>query len=108
MHTACGIGVGVSIEPPCSARRGPVDDPFTDVLNLNLLKDVDTEEAEGEENGFDDLVIPSEYKDLVEALVKNHSRGTRPTSGEAEKDHLVKDHQVDLVKGKGNHPVVVT
>ena len=85
------------MKSPCSVCRAPAYNSSTDILDLDLLKDVDSDEADSEENCFNDLVIPSEYKDLVEALVKNHSRGTRPTSGEAEKEH-----QVDLVKGKGN------
>lgn len=103
MPTAYGIGVGVSMKPHYSEHRAPTDGSSTDVLNLNLLRDVDIDEVESEEHGFAELVIPPEYKDLVEALVKNHSRGTRPTSGEAEKDH-----QVDLVKGKGNLRVPIT
>ena len=79
-----------------------VSDPVADVLNLDLLKDVDSDEAGLEENGFKDLVIPLDYKDIVEALVQNHSRGTRPTSGEAEKEQ-----QLDLVKGKGSVLIVI-
>lgn len=76
--------------------RSSMSDYGADVLNLELLKDLESDEAGSEDNGFNDLVIPYDYKDIVEALVKNHSRGTRPTSGEAEKEQ-----QVDLVKGKG-------
>lgn len=103
MPTACEIGDGVSMKPLYTERRAPTNSPPTDILNLNLLRDINTDEVEGEETGFADLVIPPDYKDLVEALVRNHSRGTRPTSGEAEKDH-----QVDVVKGKGNLRLRIT
>ena len=86
-----------------SIFEAPVSDRLTDVLNLDLLKDVGSDESGLEETGFKDLVIPLDYKDIVEALVKNHSRGTRPTSGEAEKNQ-----QVDLVKGKGSFLIPIT
>lgn len=47
--------------------------------------------------GFNSLVLPKGHRDLVEALVQTHSRGPRPTSGSIHD----RDHEVDLVRGKG-------
>lgn len=61
-------------------------------LSIGLVKDLPVKQ-----DGFDQLVLPEGHKDLVLALVETHSRGSRPASGPAQE----KDHQVDLVKGKG-------
>ena len=65
-------------------------------LSISLVKDLPIKQ-----DGFDLLVLPEGYKDLVRALIKTHSRGSRPASGPVEKDH-----QVDLVKGKGKGLII--
>ena len=54
------------------------------------------------QDGFDELVFPPRHKSLVRALVKAHSRSSRPASGPTEKI----DHQVDLIEGKGKGLVI--
>ena len=62
-------------------------------LNVTLMKDVPSRKE-----GFNSLVLPEGHRDLVEALVQTHSRGSRPTTGMIHD----KGHEVDLVRGKGN------
>lgn len=68
-------------------------------LSIGLVKDLPKKQ-----DGFEQLVLPDQHKDLVRALVKTHSRGSRPASGPTE----VKEHQVDLVKGKGKGLIIRT
>lgn len=54
---------------------------------------------------FDDLVLQSDHKQLVQSLVKTHSTGTKPTSdsiGVSENDH-----REDLVRGKGKGVIIL-
>ncbi|KAL8809082.1 MAG: hypothetical protein Q9200_003734 [Gallowayella weberi] len=67
-------------------------------LSIRLVKDLPMKQ-----DGFDQLVLPDGHKDLVRALVKTHSRGARPASRPIEE----KDHQVDLVKGKGKGLIIL-
>ena len=52
----------------------------------------DTDDA-----GFNDLVIPEEYKKAVKALVKNHALGSRNANS----------HHVDLIRGKGKGLIIL-
>ncbi|KAL8893492.1 MAG: hypothetical protein Q9192_005208, partial [Flavoplaca navasiana] len=67
-------------------------------LNIRLVKDLPIKQ-----DGFDQLVLPPGHKELVRALVKTHSRGSPPASGLEEE----KEHQVDLVKGKGKGLIIL-
>ncbi|KAL8841967.1 MAG: hypothetical protein Q9176_002904 [Flavoplaca citrina] len=67
-------------------------------LSIRLVKDLPIKQ-----DGFEQLVLPRGHKELVRALVKTHSRGSRPASGLAEE----KEHQVDLVKGKGKGLIIL-
>lgn len=66
-------------------------------LSIHLVRDLPIKQ-----DGFDQLVLPEGHKDLVRALVKTHSRGSRPAYGPVERDH-----QVDLVKGKGKGLIIL-
>lgn len=66
-------------------------------LSIRLVRDLPSKQ-----DGFDQLVLPPGHKDLVRALVKTHSRGSQPASGPAKE----KEHQVDLVKGKGKGLII--
>lgn len=53
-----------------------------------------TEVAElGDEDGFDQLVLPSGHKDMVKSLIRQHLRDkkTKPADND----------QIDIVRGKG-------
>ena len=63
-------------------------------LNIDRVEDIKT----SAHNGFDDLVLPGDHKRIMQALVKHHTRGSRPTSG---KDRAATDLSMDLVRGKG-------
>ncbi len=60
-------------------------------FKIHLIRDIPKKT-----DGFEQLVLPPGHKELVRALVKTHDRV--PEHGG--KDY--EEHQVDLVKGKGN------
>lgn len=68
-------------------------------LNIDLVEDIEPNSA----NGFDDLVLPGDHKRIMQALVKNHNRGTRPT---LENDEF-SDFSMDLVRGKGKGLIIL-
>ena len=51
---------------------------------------------------FDDLVIPPQYKQVVMALVANHSRGSTPIDSDASASR-----QIDLIRGKGKGLIIL-
>jgi signal recognition particle GTPase len=54
---------------------------------------------------FEQLVLPQGHKDIVEALVKTHSRGDRPVrDAVGDEDN---DHREDLVRGKGKGVILL-
>ncbi|PWW77821.1 hypothetical protein C7212DRAFT_342460 [Tuber magnatum] len=67
-------------------------------LDITLMRDVPSRKE-----GFNSLVLPKGHRDLVEALVQTHSRGSRPTSGTVHD----KEHEVDLVRGKGKGLIIL-
>lgn len=75
-------------------------DRFWYALNIDLVEDIKT----SVHNGFDDLVLPGDHKRIMQALVKHHTRGSRPTSG---KNKTVTDFSVDLVRGKGRGLIIL-
>lgn len=66
-------------------------------LSIRLVKDLPIKQ-----DGFDDLMLPPGHRSLFRALVKTHSRGSRPASSPTGQ----KDHQVDLIKGKGKGLII--
>ena len=72
----------------------------TVLLNIDLLQDIQENDSLDRQNsGFDDLVIPSEYKRVVKALVKSHALGSQPKSSDR--------HQIDLIRGKGKGLIIL-
>ena len=69
-------------------------------LNIDRVEDTET----STHNGFDDLVIPGDHKRTMQALVKHHTRGPRPTSG---KDRSATNLSVDFVRGKGRGLIIL-
>ena len=63
---------------------------FTVTLNLSHLQDITKEE------GWGDLILPSGHKNMVRAVVENHTAGSRSTAGIAKATA-----EVDIVRGKG-------
>jgi SpoVK/Ycf46/Vps4 family AAA+-type ATPase len=54
---------------------------------------------------FEQLVLPQGHKDIVEALVKTHSRGDRPVrDAVGDEDN---DQREDLVRGKGKGVILL-
>jgi DNA polymerase III delta prime subunit len=50
-------------------------------------------------------VLPRGHKDIVEALVKTHSRGDRPVRDAVGDEH--NDRREDLVRGKGKGVILL-
>ena len=72
-------------------------------LDIDLLREITENDAlEGQNSGFDDLVIPNDYKTIVKALVQNHTLVSRPT-GKGSKDK----QQIDLIRGKGKGLIIL-
>ena len=69
-------------------------------LNIDLVDEVKS----SSHNGFDDLVLPGDHKRIMQALVKNHTRGSRPTTG---KIRTRSEYTADLVKGKGRGLIIL-
>ncbi|CUS14986.1 unnamed protein product [Tuber aestivum] len=67
-------------------------------LDVTLMRDVPSRKE-----GFNSLVLPKGHRDLVEALVQTHSRGSRPTTGTVHDG----EHEVDLVRGKGKGLIIL-
>ncbi|KAF2855694.1 hypothetical protein T440DRAFT_551058 [Plenodomus tracheiphilus IPT5] len=70
-------------------------------LDIDLLEDI--VESKSQSDGFDDLVLPEDHKEIVRALVKTHARGPRSTSDKEAKA----TRQMDLVKGKGKGLIIL-
>lgn len=69
-------------------------------LNIDFVEEIKT----STHNGFDDLVLPGDHKRIMQALVKHHTRGSRPTSDHS---NSVKDVSMDLVRGKGRGLIIL-
>lgn len=57
-------------------------------------------------DGFSDLVLPEDHKQIVRALVKTHARGPRSTSSKKE-EIMLPQREIDLVKGKGKGLIIL-
>ncbi|KAI5919488.1 hypothetical protein F4810DRAFT_703512 [Camillea tinctor] len=64
--------------------------------------DVELLEPVVHDNGWNDLVLPSGHKELIQAMVENHAVGAS-----ASKDGLGLKTEADLVRGKGKHFVLL-
>jgi ATP-dependent Lon protease len=62
---------------------------------------MDTNE-EKRESGFNNLVIPHGYKELLKAMVKNYSASMDSRSGSTSKP----GSEIDLVRGKGRGLII--
>ena len=69
-------------------------------LNIDNVEDIKI----SPHDSFNDLVLPGAHKRVMQALVKHHSRGSRPTSG---KSKAVSDFSTDLVRGKGRGLIIL-
>ena len=69
-------------------------------LNIDLLRDINQKDSlDGQNSGFDDLVIPDEYKRIVKALVESHALGSQLKSRDKQ--------QIDLIRGKGKGLIIL-
>ncbi|KAH9874551.1 hypothetical protein IAQ61_003740 [Plenodomus lingam] len=70
-------------------------------LDIDLLEDI--VETKSQSDGFEDLVLPEDHKEIVRALVKTHARGPTSTSDKEARP----TRQMDLVKGKGKGLIIL-
>ena len=75
-------------------------DRYWYALNIDNVEDIKTSPR----GGFGDLVLPDNHKRIMQALVKHHSRGPRPTSG---KSKVPSEFSADLVRGKGRGLIIL-
>lgn len=77
-------------------------------LHLDLVNDIDRESEKARREGFDDLVIPKSYRDLLVALVDSHGTGPQRRQG-TNKTHSKAPllTQIDLVRGKGQGLIIL-
>ena len=69
-------------------------------MNLDLLQEIEEKDSlDGQNSGFEDLVIPDEYKKIVKALVKSHALGSRSENRNRQ--------QIDLIRGKGKGLIIL-
>jgi hypothetical protein len=79
----------------------PANQLAIDWLNIDLVKDIDFD-SDAAKSGFEDLVIPKRYRNLLVALVDNHSSGLQRKEKNLERSKTdVKPTQIDIVRGKG-------
>lgn len=69
-------------------------------LNIDLVEDIKT----STHNGFEDLVLPGDHKRIMQALVKHHTQGSKPTSDQS---MSVTEVSMDLVRGKGRGLIIL-
>jgi SpoVK/Ycf46/Vps4 family AAA+-type ATPase len=73
-----------------------------------LVKEIDTESANARAAGFDDLVIPKRYRDLLVALVDSHASGLQRGEEKSKSANMnQKPTQIDLVRGKGQGLIIL-
>lgn len=78
---------------------------MVDKLNVDLVKDINEEEAR-KDSGFDELVLPEGYREIILALVQNHSRLVGDRRGDPS-SALTQSFSMDLVKGKGKGTIIL-
>lgn len=72
-------------------------------LDIDLLREIKENDAlDGQNAGFNDLVIPNEYKKIVKALVKSHALGSGPAENKSRENK-----QIDLIRGKGKGLIIL-
>ncbi|MCJ1382834.1 hypothetical protein MMC17_005947 [Xylographa soralifera] len=80
-------------------------------LNIDQVKEVEQLGKDtSQKTGFEDLVIPEEYKRVVKALVLNHSapkRSRRLAKLQPEAQSPETNYEVDLIKGKGKGLIIL-
>jgi hypothetical protein len=74
-------------------------------LDIDLVQDV-KETTKDAKDGFSDLVLPEDHKQIVRALVKTHARGPRSTSSN-KTENMLPHREIDLVKGKGKGLIIL-
>ncbi|EHK96227.1 hypothetical protein M7I_8081 [Glarea lozoyensis 74030] len=73
-------------------------------LDIDLCQDV-KEINKDAPDGFADLVLEEDHKQIVRALVKTHARG--PRSAPTKKDDSLASRDIDIVKGKGKGLIIL-
>ncbi|KAI0859713.1 P-loop containing nucleoside triphosphate hydrolase protein [Xylaria cubensis] len=72
-------------------------------VDIDLVRDFDTSSAANDKS-FEDLVIPEEFRELLVALVNNHSSGQKTGLHKHRPSSLA---QIDVVRGKGRGLIIL-
>ena len=74
------------------------------LLDIDLLQHINPDRY----SGFDDLVIPADYKHLLTALVNNHTSGAHKRKEKLRKQVKgLKGTEIDVVPGKGEGLIIL-
>jgi hypothetical protein len=79
-------------------------DTLLDPLDIDLITEIQSLSAGGHD-AFDDLILPSNHRDIVRALVQTHARA-RPASND-QTIGVIKQREFDIVKGKGKGLIIL-
>jgi signal recognition particle GTPase len=101
MRSCLEAGLGVGLPHGLSNAE-----PLANIELLIAALDVSQiRELRPRVQSFEQLVLPQKHKDIVEALVKTHSRGDRPVrDAVGDEDN---DRREDLVRGKGKGVILL-
>jgi len=72
-------------------------------LDVDSLKEIDKSEAAAK-SGFDDLVIPEAYRDLLISVIESHKSGSIPGGMQTQSKMFT---QMDIVQGKGRGLIIL-
>ncbi|KAM7195320.1 hypothetical protein V8F20_007539 [Naviculisporaceae sp. PSN 640] len=73
------------------------------LVNINQLQPI----SPSRYSGFDDLVIPDQYKTLLTALVNNHTSASKKRADKLKKHQIVPSTKMDIVPGKGEGLIIL-
>lgn len=76
----------------------------SDYLDVEQIGNIDKSES-ARASGWEDLVIPLAYREMLVALVESHAAGSRNSLSRRKRPALV--NQIDLVRGKGNGLIIL-
>ena len=74
-------------------------------LNINLVSNITSGQAQMTAAGYDDLVLPEGHKKILQAIVKNQVRDPKQIGSGQEEDP--DEFQMDVVKGKGRGLIIL-
>ena len=80
---------------------GLIDLVFVDPLDIEKVEPI----KDGEEDGFESLILPPGHRDIVRALVQTHANPQ--TTSNSKGPGTLSHRQFDIVKGKGKGLIIL-